>query len=160
MRSARTTNAIERLHEESSGGSKRRPCCRRQIPRRCAGLARFCQINMRKVDAGRRSPPSSSISQLPRSLKRYLHVPDRATPNPTTPFYNVLCLAYGADAKLFEQVVSDGHLPAERAEGCEDEYAQVKRAMTILIDPFIDESLAKRIQSKQWFNLDDTLEIK
>jgi hypothetical protein len=79
---------------------------------------------------------------------------------PMQRFYNILCLAYGADAKLFEQVVSDGHLPAERAEGCEDEYAQVKRAMTILIDPFIDQSLAKRIKSKQWFNLDDTLEIK
>ena len=33
----------------------------------------------------------------------------------------------------------DGHLPAERAEGCEGEYAQVKTAMTILIDPFIDQ---------------------
>ena len=79
---------------------------------------------------------------------------------PMQRFYKVLCLAYGADAKLFEQVVSDGHLPAERAEGCEDEYAQVKRAMTLLIDPFIDQSLTKRIKSKQWFNLDDTLEIK
>ena len=62
-------------------------------------------------------------------------------------FYNVLCLAYGADAKLFEQVVSDGHLPAERAEGCEDEYAQVKRAMTILIDPFIDEKSLRNAYS-------------
>ena len=79
---------------------------------------------------------------------------------PMQRFYNVLCLAYGADAKLFEQLVSDGHLPAERAEGCEDEYAQVKRAMAILIEPFIDQSLAKRIKSRQWFNLDDTLEIK
>ena len=59
---------------------------------------------------------------------------------PTQRFYNVLCLAYGADAKLFEQLVSDGHLPAERAEGCEDEYAQVKMAMAILIEPFIDQS--------------------
>jgi hypothetical protein len=48
---------------------------------------------------------------------------------PMQRFYKVLCLPYGADAKLFEQVVSDAHLPAERAEGCEDEYTQVKRAM-------------------------------
>jgi len=34
-RSARTTNAIERLHEEFKAGSKRRPCCHRQIRRRC-----------------------------------------------------------------------------------------------------------------------------
>jgi Putative metallopeptidase len=79
---------------------------------------------------------------------------------PMQRFYNLLCLAYGSDAKLFERVVTDGHLPAERADGCEDEYAQVKKAMTALIDPFIDEGLAKRVRSKQWFNLDETIELK
>jgi hypothetical protein len=79
---------------------------------------------------------------------------------PMQRFYNLLCLAYGSDTKLFERAVTDGHLPADRADGCEDEYAQVKRAMTALIDPFIDESLAKRVRSKQWFNLDETLELK
>jgi hypothetical protein len=74
---------------------------------------------------------------------------------PMQRFYNVLCLAYGSDPKLFEQAVTDGRLPAERADGCEDEYAQVKRAMTALIGPYIDESLAKRVRSKQWFNLDE-----
>ena len=34
-RSARTTNAIERLHEESSAASRHRPCCRPLRPRRC-----------------------------------------------------------------------------------------------------------------------------
>jgi hypothetical protein len=79
---------------------------------------------------------------------------------PMQRLYNVLCLAYGADTKVFEQMVSDGHLPSERAEGCADEYAQVKSAMTILIDPFIDQRLAKRIKYKEWFNLNDALEIK
>lgn len=74
---------------------------------------------------------------------------------PMQRFYNVLCLAYGSDPKQFEQAVTDGRLPAERADGCEDEYAQVKRAMTALIGPYIDESLAKRVRSKQWFNLDE-----
>jgi hypothetical protein len=77
---------------------------------------------------------------------------------PMQRFYNVLCLAYGADAELFAQVVADGHLPKERAEGCEDEYAQVKWAMSILVDPFIDQVLAKRVRSKRWFSLNDTLE--
>jgi Putative metallopeptidase len=79
---------------------------------------------------------------------------------PMQRFYNLLCLAYGSDTKLFEQAVTEGHLPADRADGCEDEYAQVKRAMTALIDPFIDENLAKRVRSKQWFNLDETIELK
>jgi hypothetical protein len=79
---------------------------------------------------------------------------------PMQRFYNLLCLAYGSDAKLFERAVTEGHLPADRADGCEDEYAQVKRAMTALIDPFIDENLVKRVRSKQWFNLDETVELK
>jgi hypothetical protein len=79
---------------------------------------------------------------------------------PMQRFYNLLCLAYGSDTKEFAQAVTDGHLPAERAEGCEDEYAQVKRAMTALIDPFVDESLAKRVRAKQWFDLDEVLELK
>jgi hypothetical protein len=32
--------------------------------------------------------------------------------------------------------------------------------MTALIDPFVDENLAKRVRSKQWFNLDETIELK
>ena len=65
---------------------------------------------------------------------------------PMQRFCNVLCLTYGSDTKLFERAVTDGHLPAERADGCEDEYAQVKRAMTTLIDPFIDESSSQTRQ--------------
>jgi putative metallopeptidase DUF4344 len=79
---------------------------------------------------------------------------------PMQRFYNVLCLAYGSDAKAFARVMTVGNLPAERAEGCADEYAQVKRAMTALIDPFIDERLAKRVRSREWFNLDEVLELK
>jgi Putative metallopeptidase len=79
---------------------------------------------------------------------------------PMQRFYNVLCLAYGSDPKFFEQLVTDGHLPADRADGCEDEYAQVKRAMTALIGPYIDEDLAKRVRSKQWFNLDEEVDLK
>ncbi len=79
---------------------------------------------------------------------------------PMQRYYNILCLAYGADSTVFKQALADGHLPAERAEECEDEYAQVKRAMTMLIDPFIDQGLAKRIKSEQLFNLDDAFEAK
>ena len=79
---------------------------------------------------------------------------------PMQRFYNVLCLAYGSDPKLFEQAVTGGYLPPERADGCEDEYAQVKKAMTALIGPYIDENLAKQVRSKQWFNLDEAVELK
>jgi Putative metallopeptidase len=38
---------------------------------------------------------------------------------PSQRYYNLLCRAYGADPKLFEDVVTYGRLPPERAEGCE-----------------------------------------
>jgi hypothetical protein len=69
---------------------------------------------------------------------------------PAQRFYNVLCIAYGADPKLFADLVEKKYLPEERAEGCADEYAQIKRAMTTLISPYIDPARAKRVLARQW----------
>ena len=38
---------------------------------------------------------------------------------PAQRFYNVLCIAYGADPKLFADLVEKKYLPEERAEGCD-----------------------------------------
>jgi hypothetical protein len=73
---------------------------------------------------------------------------------PAQRFYNFLCLAYGADAKLFADVVAKGYLPQERAEGCADEYEQVAWAMTKLIRPYIDQTLAKRVRAKRWLRFE------
>lgn len=67
-------------------------------------------------------------------------------------FFNLLCTAYGADPKLFDDVVKKGFLPEERAVGCEREYAQVSRAFDTLIGPHIDHRLARRLH-KQWLPL-------
>ena len=73
---------------------------------------------------------------------------------PAQRFYNSLCMAYGADEKLFADLIEKGYLPKERAEGCADEYDQVVRAMTKLIRPYIDETRAKRVREKQWLKFD------
>ena len=73
---------------------------------------------------------------------------------PAQRFYNVLCIAYGADSKLFADLVEKEFLPKERAEGCESEYEQVTRAMTKLIRPFIDQTRAKRVRAKQWLKFE------
>src|SRR5262249_19829783 len=39
---------------------------------------------------------------------------------PAQRLYNVICIAYGADPKLFGDVVAKGYLPKERAESCAD----------------------------------------
>ncbi len=69
---------------------------------------------------------------------------------PAQRFYNVLCIAYGADAKLFADVVEKGHLPKNRAEGCEDEYEQVDKAFKRLIAPRVDRKLARKVHDTSW----------
>jgi hypothetical protein len=73
---------------------------------------------------------------------------------PAQRLYNVLCIAYGADAKLFADLVEKKYLPEERAEGCDDEYKQVTRAMTKLISPHIDQARAKQVRAKRWLRFD------
>jgi hypothetical protein len=63
---------------------------------------------------------------------------------PAQRFYNVLCIAYGADKKLFSVVVEHGYLPKERAENCDAEYKQVDFAYTKLLKPHVDRKLAAR----------------
>ena len=73
---------------------------------------------------------------------------------PAQRFYNVLCMAFGADSKLFADVVDKGYLPRERADGCADEYDQVIRALNKLIGPYIDRTRAKQVRARQWLKFD------
>ncbi|WP_460448735.1 DUF4344 domain-containing metallopeptidase [Alsobacter sp. SYSU BS001988] len=54
---------------------------------------------------------------------------------PAQRFFNLICISYGSDPKIFGDVVSRGYLPADRAEQCPGEYAQVKYAFDTLIRP-------------------------
>jgi hypothetical protein len=64
---------------------------------------------------------------------------------PAQRFYNLLCVAYGSDEKLFADFATRGYLPKERAEGCQDEYQQVVHAFRMLIDPHIDRKRARKL---------------
>jgi hypothetical protein len=64
-------------------------------------------------------------------------------------FFNVLCLAYGKDPKLFADVVDEGYLPESRAESCEGEYRQVKYAFQKLVAPYIDRAVLRKVQPNQ-----------
>jgi hypothetical protein len=68
---------------------------------------------------------------------------------PSQRFYNLLCIAYGADKELFGDFVAKGFLPQKRAEGCEDEYKQVDFAIRNLIVPHVDRTLARQL-NKTW----------
>ena len=69
---------------------------------------------------------------------------------PAQRFYNVLCIAYGADKQLFGDLVEKGYLPKERAEDCKDEYQQVAYAYEKLIGPHVDRARAKKVFDKRW----------
>jgi hypothetical protein len=53
-------------------------------------------------------------------------------------YYNSLCLAYGARPRLFADLVRDGVLPEERAQGCGDEYRNAAYAVRKLMGPYLD----------------------
>jgi hypothetical protein len=69
---------------------------------------------------------------------------------PAQRFFNALCIAYGADTKLFGDILSKGYLPKTRAEFCEEEYEQVQDAVDLLIIPHIDLELAEELMGKPW----------
>jgi Putative metallopeptidase len=69
---------------------------------------------------------------------------------PAQRFFNLLCLAYGADPVLFGDFVKKGHLPEGRARGCKGEYNQVAFAFRDIIVPHLDVQLAKQVLDKTW----------
>jgi hypothetical protein len=64
--------------------------------------------------------------------------------------FNLLCLAYGANPELFEDVAAWGGLPEERAAICEEEFEHIAYAYHTLIGPHIDPDLAKKVFDRTW----------
>ncbi len=65
-------------------------------------------------------------------------------------FYNMLCLAYGADPKLFADVVEKGFLPKQRAPNCKWEYRELTYAFRQLIRPSLDPALVEKVLNAEW----------
>src|SRR6185295_490902 len=67
---------------------------------------------------------------------------------PAQRFFNLLCVAYGADPQIFADAVQ--YLPKQRAADCKREYNQVGFAFQQLVQPHIDQDLAKRVMQRSW----------
>lgn len=63
---------------------------------------------------------------------------------PEQRFYNLVCIAYGWDPKIFAAVVEKGYLPEARARVCKYEYSNLAYAMNKLVGPHIDEGQAEK----------------
>jgi hypothetical protein len=69
---------------------------------------------------------------------------------PEQRMYNLLCMAYGADAQTFGALVKQGYLPKPRAAGCRREYGEVRYAFLKLIAPHVDQAAAKLVMERTW----------
>jgi hypothetical protein len=74
---------------------------------------------------------------------------------PRQRFVNVLCIAYGAEPKLFADFVEKGHLPPHRRPYCRWEYRQIEHAFKTLISPHVDRELQEKVRGRQWLRPDD-----
>jgi len=69
---------------------------------------------------------------------------------PAQRFYNLLCMAYGANPEMFKDIVDDKYLPKERAANCSREFHQVRFAFQKLIVPHVDRELANKVLQMDW----------
>ena len=67
---------------------------------------------------------------------------------PVQRYFNLLCIAYGSNPKIFANALTVGRLTKQRAEGCNEEFKQVKSAMERLIGPSIDKKLQRKLRTK------------
>src|SRR5262245_43611728 len=75
--------------------------------------------------------------------------------SPEERFYNLLCLVYGSDPKMFPELIESELLPKTRARNCAYEFKTLRHAVRREIAPHIDWSLAKGAWSAEaldeWF---------
>ena len=69
---------------------------------------------------------------------------------PQQRFFNLLCIAYGANTAMFADLVAKDYLPKQRAAGCRREYGKVSFAFQTLIQPHIDPNLARGALDEAW----------
>ena len=116
-------------------------------------FATYIMLQFGKSDARR------LIAGAAYSYRKYLQHPTVTAPlkdfsdlhgAPQQRFFNLICLAYGADPVLFADVVEKKMLPEHRARGCRYEYGNVVWAFRQLIVPNLDKELAKQVMDQTW----------
>ena len=110
-------------------------------------MLRFEKADARRLILGSAYQYKGDLAAPTVTMPRQKFADEHGTP--VQRFYNLLCMAYGADPKLFADVVTNDFLPKDRAAGCEDEYHQVDFAMQKLIGPSVDWRLARKLH-REW----------
>lgn len=69
---------------------------------------------------------------------------------PEERFFNLMCMAYGADPVTFGDLTRNGYLPSARASTCGYEYNTLVFAFHREITPHIDLQMARRVLDTHW----------
>jgi hypothetical protein len=69
---------------------------------------------------------------------------------PAQRFFNLLCIGYGARPDVFGDLVQGGLLPKSRARDCAFEYGSLAYAFHQLVEPSVDQQLAKQVLDETW----------
>jgi hypothetical protein len=69
---------------------------------------------------------------------------------PAQRFFNLMCLAFGADRDTFGDLIKIGYLPEARSRGCRVEFGELNFAFRQLIQPHVDQELAKAVLQQSW----------
>jgi hypothetical protein len=69
---------------------------------------------------------------------------------PQERFYNLMCLAYGADPVTFAGLTKDGFLPPNRAPGCKYDYKTLVDAFAQEIEPHVDQEMKRQVMDMTW----------
>jgi len=70
-------------------------------------------------------------------------------------FYNFLCIGYGAEPAVFQDLVDKGLLPKDRARNCAREFQQVRFAFTKNVLPYVDQGLMEKVRAEKWVRPED-----
>jgi hypothetical protein len=71
---------------------------------------------------------------------------------PEQRFFNMACVAYGYDDKLFAGAVDKEYLPEKRAKKCKAEYDDLAFALQRLVGPHIDTAAARELLDRRWLS--------
>jgi hypothetical protein len=69
---------------------------------------------------------------------------------PAQRYFNLICIAYGAQPDAFKEVVDKHYLPQSRAADCAFEYSALAWAFSHLIEPNIDRELGQKVLDRNW----------
>lgn len=69
---------------------------------------------------------------------------------PQERFYDLMCLAYGADPVTFANLTKSGFLPPNRAPTCAYEYKTLVNGFNLEIEPHVDQEMKRQVMDMAW----------